>query len=108
MFVRLGTGPKGSHCFGMEGLIAEGKDLLGDAAELTVKDAALTSAGRRLGSYMTARFGCASILARRLGQGKASVLLQEMENESEAMDANLVALADTIIQQTADVGGALS
>jgi ferritin-like metal-binding protein YciE len=103
MFVRLGAGPKGGHSYGLEGMIAEGKDLLAEAADATVKDAALILEGRRLGGYMMARFRCASMLARQLGYGTGAALLLEMLDENEARDASLVDLAGTIIPATAAV-----
>lgn len=105
MFVRLGAGPKGNHCYGMEGVIAEGKDPLGDAAESTVKDAALIMAGRRLVGYMTARCLSASMLAGPLGHVNAVALLQEMADDNEARDANLVELAESIIRTTPEANG---
>jgi ferritin-like metal-binding protein YciE len=98
MFVRLGAGPKGGHCYGLEGMIAEGKDLLAEAADAIVKDAALILEGRRLSGYMTSRFRCANMLARRLGHGVGAGLLQEMLDENETSDSHLADLAGSIIQ----------
>jgi ferritin-like metal-binding protein YciE len=103
MFVRLGAGPKGGHCYGLEGMIAEGKDLLAEAADAIVKDAALILEGRRLCGYMMARFRCANMLARRLGHSAGAGLLHEMFDENETSDAHLADLAGTIIQATAVV-----
>jgi ferritin-like metal-binding protein YciE len=105
MFVRLGSGPKGGHCYGLEGVIAEGKDLLGEAADSTVKDAALVLEGRRLVGYMMVRFACAGMLARRLGHERGAALLQDMLSENEARDAHLVDLARTVIPAVVAVEG---
>ena len=82
MFVRLGVGPKGNACHGMEGLVTEGKDLIGDEAQPTVMDAALIAAGQRMGHYLIAGFGSARTLARQLGHKQCGrAVLQEMLDE---------------------------
>lgn len=103
MFVRLGVGPKGAACLGIEGLIAEGKDFLGEDAQPTVMDAALIAVAQRTGHYLLADFGCVRTLAERLGQNKAAVLLQEMLDENVAADRRLTELAESILQAPAPV-----
>jgi ferritin-like metal-binding protein YciE len=103
MFVKLGAGPKGSHCYAMEGLITETKEVMGDGTAAAIRDAALLLAGRHLSGYMIARIGCASLLAQRLGHGHSARLLQEMLDDNAAQDAHLIALAGTIIQATAEL-----
>jgi ferritin-like metal-binding protein YciE len=108
MFVRLGVGPKGAACSGMEGLITEGKDLLGDDAQPTVMDAALIVAGRRIGHYLIAGLGSARMLARRLGHANAVALLQEMLDENGAADRKMSDLFDMIVQAPAPIPSAQS
>jgi ferritin-like metal-binding protein YciE len=100
MFVRLGVGPKGRHCYGVEALISEGRDVMGDDAEPAVADAALIAAAQRMGCYLMADFGSVRTLARRLGDDNATVWLQEMLDESRAIERRLTELADTHLQPT--------
>jgi ferritin-like metal-binding protein YciE len=103
MFVKLGAGPKGSHCYAMEGLITETKEVMGDGTAATIKDAALLLAGRHLCGYMIARISCASLLAQRLGHRQSAQVLQEMLDDNAAQDAHLMELTGTVIQATAEL-----
>src|SRR5580692_4495618 len=48
IFKKLDVSPKGKKCKAMEGLIEEGKEVMGEDAEPAVMDAALIAAGQRV------------------------------------------------------------
>ena len=103
MFDRLGIGPKGGVSRVMEALVAEAKDLSGDAAEPTVLDAALIVACQRMTFVLMASMACERTLARRLGHETAVTLLQEMMDEDGATVRQLTELAGAIVHVAAPV-----
>lgn len=48
IFDRLGTSGKGEKCHGMEGVLEEGAEMIGEDAEPSVKDAGLIAAAQRV------------------------------------------------------------
>jgi ferritin-like metal-binding protein YciE len=97
IFKTLDVSPKGKPCKAMEGLIAEGKELLEEDADPSVMDAALISSAQRIEHYEMAGYGCVRTFARLLGEEEAADLLQETLNEEGAADEKLTMLAETII-----------
>ena len=54
--------PRGKKCKAMEGLIEEGKEVLEEDMEDTVRDAALIAAAQRVEHYEMAGYGTVKIL----------------------------------------------
>jgi ferritin-like metal-binding protein YciE len=96
VFDNLGLSPRGKKCQGMEGLIAEGDEILSEDAEPEVRDAALISAAQHVEHYEMAGYGCARTYAQLLGNKKAAALLQQTLNEEGATDKQLTKLAEKI------------
>jgi ferritin-like metal-binding protein YciE len=90
---KLGKPARGSHCAGMEGLIAEGEKLMDEAGEESVKDAGLIGAAQRVEHYEIASYGCARTFAEMLGLMDAAELLQISLDEEKAADEKLNQLA---------------
>jgi ferritin-like metal-binding protein YciE len=101
VFEKLGSSPKGKKCRAMEGLIEEGKEMISEDAEPSIKDAALIAAAQRVEHYEMAGYGCARTYARLLGEADAAQLLQETLDEEGAADEKLTKLAETIINPKA-------
>jgi ferritin-like metal-binding protein YciE len=87
---------KGPKCKGMEGVIAEGADMLKEDAQDEVRDAGLISAAQRVEHYEMAGYGTARTYAELLGDDKGAELLQETLDEESATDERLSALASGI------------
>lgn len=94
IFKGLTFSPRGHHCKGMEGLLAEAKELLTGALDDTVRDAALVSAAQRMAHYAIAGYGTARTYASKLGEYEAVDLLQETLEEAGATDRKLTRLAE--------------
>ena len=62
MFRLLHKEPGSETCEAMEGLIAEGEQIIGLAGDPEVKDAALIAAAQRVEHYEMAGYGCAGLL----------------------------------------------
>jgi len=97
IFDRLGASPKGKKCKAMEGLIAEGKELLAEDAEPEVMDAGLISSAQRVEHYEIAGYGCVRTYAQLLGNDEAARLLQQTLDEEGQTDKKLTALAESAI-----------
>jgi ferritin-like metal-binding protein YciE len=97
IFKTLDVSPKGKKCKAMEGLLEEGKELMGEDAEPTVMDAGLIAAAQRVEHYEMAGYGCVRTFAKLLGYDEASALLQETLDEEADADKALSNLAETAI-----------
>jgi ferritin-like metal-binding protein YciE len=102
IFADLGEKATGKKCKAMEGLLAEGKDVLEEDADASVRDAALIAAAQRVEHYEMAGYGCVRTFARLLGYDEAVGLLQETLNEEGEADKALTELAETIINPDAE------
>lgn len=56
IFDKLGKSPKGKHCKGMEGILAEGKELLKEKSEPEALDAGLITAAQHVEHYEIAGY----------------------------------------------------
>ena len=93
IFDILGKTGRAEHCKAMEGLIAEGADLLEEDGAEMVKDAALIGAAQRVEHYEIAAYGTTRTLAEIIGQKEAVELLQQTLDEEKETDAKLTELA---------------
>jgi ferritin-like metal-binding protein YciE len=105
IFQKLEINPKGKNCKAMEGLLEEGKEVLTEDADPTVRDAALIAAAQRVEHYEMAGYGCVRTYSRLLGYEDATRLLQETFNEEVAADKKLTKLADSVINLEAIAAG---
>ncbi|MGE3180543.1 MAG: ferritin-like domain-containing protein [Phycisphaerae bacterium] len=103
IFKSLEFQPGGHHCKGMEGLLAEGKDMLKSDIDDDVRDAGLIAAAQRVEHYEIAGYGVARTYAEKLGDFEAADLLQETLNEEGATDQKLSRLAERRINFMARV-----
>ena len=85
IYGELGISPSGEKCEAMEGLIAEGEELIQAEGDPNVKDAALIGAAQRVEHYEIAAYGTTRELAKQLGHEQAEELLdQTLDEESNA------------------------
>jgi ferritin-like metal-binding protein YciE len=92
-----GETTRGPKCKGMEGVIAEGNEMIKEDAEDEVKDAGLIAAAQRVEHYEMAGYGCARTYAELLGDTKGAKLLQQTLDEEKATDEKLSDLAKSTI-----------
>lgn len=97
IFQALGEKPTGKKCKGMQGLIAEGKEIMQDEGlEGETLDAGLISAAQRVEHYEIAAYGCVRSYANLLGDPQAASLLEETLQEEKDTDKKLTELSETI------------
>jgi ferritin-like metal-binding protein YciE len=82
-----------AHCKGMEGLIAEGKEVIAEAGDPLAKDAALIAAAQRIEHYEIAAYGTARTLADELDLDNAADLLDQTLDEEANADKLLTKIA---------------
>jgi ferritin-like metal-binding protein YciE len=97
IFEDLGEKPTGKHCKGMEGLIAEATELMGEDAEPDVLDAGLIASAQHVEHYEMAGYGTARTYAEMLGMEEHAQLLQQTLNEEEETDRLLTELAQNSV-----------
>jgi ferritin-like metal-binding protein YciE len=92
---------RGKKCKGMEGIIAEGAEMIEEEADPEVKDAGLIAAAQRVEHYEIAGYGCARTYAELIGDAEGKKLLQATLQEEEQTDEKLTQLAKTMINPAA-------
>ncbi len=90
---QIGESPGGEKCKGMEGLIAEGREILQMQGDPNVIDAALIAAAQRAEHYEIAGYGTVKTLAGHLDLGDAKSLLDETLDEEPKADKLLTKIA---------------
>jgi ferritin-like metal-binding protein YciE len=98
----LDESTRGPKCKGMEGVIAEGSEMIGEEADEEVRDAGLIAAAQRVEHYEIAGYGTARTYASLLGDKDGEKLLQMTLDEEADTDKKLTALATSSINVAAD------
>jgi ferritin-like metal-binding protein YciE len=93
IFEQIGETPGSQKCKGMEGLIAEGEEVLKMKGDPTVIDAALIAAAQRVEHYEIAGYGTVKTLADHLDLGDAKSLLDDTLDEEGKADKLLTKIA---------------
>ena len=92
---------RGPKCKGMEGVIAEGEEMIEEEGEDEVRDAGLIAAAQRVEHYEMAGYGTARTYAELLGDKQGAKLLQTTLDEESQTDEKLTQLAVSTINPEA-------
>ncbi|MDQ0996015.1 ferritin-like metal-binding protein YciE [Phyllobacterium ifriqiyense] len=101
VFEAIGKPARGKTCEAIEGIIAEGEEILEDFKGQPALDAGLASAAQAVEHYEIARYGTLARWAKELGYTDAHKLLVATLGEEEATDEALSALAERSLNQSA-------
>ena len=101
IFGMLGHKAQSESCEAMEGLIAEGQEIMNLDGDPMVKDAALIAAAQRVEHYEIAGYGCARTFARQLGRTDVANLLQQTLDEEGKTDKILTQVAEGLVNPQA-------
>ena len=93
---QLDESPKGKKCKAMEGLVEEGKEVIDEQAEASIKDLALITAAQKVEHYEIAGYGSARTLAELIGESRIAKVLQETLDEEGETDKRLTQIAENI------------
>jgi ferritin-like metal-binding protein YciE len=96
---------RGPKCKGMEGIVAEGAEMIEEEADVEVKDAGLIAAAQRVEHYEMAGYGTARAYAELLGDQEGAKLLQTTLEEERQIDQKLSKLATSAINVAAAKSG---
>ena len=88
--------PRGKKCKGLEGIIAEGKEMLEMDLPEPVGDAALIAAAQRVEHYEIAAYGTVRTYAELLGENDSADLLEQTLSEEKSTDERLSQIAETV------------
>jgi ferritin-like metal-binding protein YciE len=99
IFGGLGEPVKGKKCKGMEGIVAEGSEVMSEDYEGAVMDAALISAAQRVEHYEIAAYGSVHAYAELMGESDAASLLEQTLEEEKEADQKLTDLSKQINQE---------
>ena len=101
IFSDLGGSPRGKKCVGMEGLVAEGNELLQEDTDPDVLDAGLIAAAQKVEHYEIASYGTVRTWAERLGYNNAAQLLQQTLDEEGEANKKLTQIAESHVNMEA-------
>lgn len=103
IFDDLKLAPSGKKCLGMEGLIAEGEEILQEGADPDVRDAAMISSAQRVEHYEIAAYGSLRTYANQLGLKDHARLLQQTLDEEGDTNKLLTKIAEQRVNRDAEV-----
>jgi ferritin-like metal-binding protein YciE len=96
VLTQLGSDTGGITCKAMQGLIAEGQEIIEEQADEAVKDAALIAAAQKVEHFEIAAYGTVRTYAELLGYDDIVQVLQETLEEEGSTDETLTEVAKAI------------
>lgn len=91
----LGVSTQGKKCHGMDGLIAEGEEIMKMASDPDAADCGIICAAQKVEHYEIATYGTLKTWAETLGLDRVAELLDESLEEEYAADKKLTAIAES-------------
>lgn len=104
VFTMLGQEPKGTKCPGIDGILKEGDELLGNVDGRSTTNAAIVAAAQAVEHYEIIRYGCLIAWATEMGRDELLGPLEQNLREEKAADRKLTAVAEARINKKADPG----
>ena len=101
-FEAMGQKATAKKCKAMEGIIAEGQELMEEDASDDVKDALLIAGAQKIEHYEIASYGTVCTWSDLLGKSDVSELLKETMGEEEKADKKLTRLSKQINKDALD------
>jgi len=96
-----GQEAKGVDCPAIDGIIEEANDVVSEAEDKSVLDAALIAAAQAVEHYEITRYGSLIAWAKELGRNDCAALLQQNLDEEKAADKKLTAIAESRVNRMA-------
>lgn len=94
VFEILGRAPRGKTCDAIEGIIAEGEEIIDSFKGSPALDAGLIASAQAVEHYEMTRYGTLCRWAKDLGMDDAAALLDATLQEESAADEKLTGLAE--------------
>jgi ferritin-like metal-binding protein YciE len=105
IFEAMGESVKGKKCKGMQGIIGEGNEVLGEGYEGALLDSAIIASAQRVEHYEIAAYGTVREFAELLGETEASSLLGKTLEEEKETDQQLTEIAHSVNQEAGTAVG---
>jgi ferritin-like metal-binding protein YciE len=100
VFESLGEKAKSKKCKAMEGIVAEGEELMEEEKDTSVLDVALIAAAQKVEHYEIASYGTVCAWAEQMGHTKELEILSETLDEEKAADDKLTEIAESLASQS--------
>jgi ferritin-like metal-binding protein YciE len=101
IFEMIDKPARGKTCFGIQGILEEGKEVMDDFKGSEALDAGMVAAAQAVEHYEIARYGALKEWARQLGMKDAARLLDETLQEEKRTDESLTSLAEASVNLAA-------
>lgn len=95
VFEMLGEKPKGTRCPGIDGILTEGDELLGEVDGRVATNVAIIASAQAVEHYEITRYGTLIAWAEELGKDEVIPLLERNLKEEKAADKKLTTVAET-------------
>jgi ferritin-like metal-binding protein YciE len=101
VFEMHGESPKAVTCPAIDGIIEEANEIMSDASDPEVLDAAALAAAQAVEHYEITRYGTLIAWARQLGRNDCASVLQQNLDEEKATDLKLTQIAESRVNRVA-------
>lgn len=101
VFQMHGESPKAVTCPAIDGIISEANEIMGDASDPEVLDAAALASAQAVEHYEITRYGTLAAWARQLGRNDCASVLEQNLNDEKAADQKLTAIAEARVNRVA-------
>lgn len=101
VFAEIEAKPQGKKCDAIEGIIAEGSEIMTEYKGSPALDAGLLAAAQAVEHYEISRYGTLKTWAEKLGLTSAKLLDETLQEEKET-DEKLSELAETAVNAEAE------
>ena len=101
VFRMHGEQPKAVTCPAIDGIIDEAEEIMKDASDPEVLDAAALASAQAVEHYEITRYGTLIAWARELGRNDCASVLQQNLDEEKATDLKLTQIAEARVNRVA-------
>lgn len=101
VFQLHGETPKAVTCPAIDGILKEADEIVSDASDKDVLDAAALAAAQAVEHYEIARYGTLIAWARQLGRDDCATVLESTLKEEKSADAKLTQVAESRVNRLA-------
>ena len=101
VFQMHGAEVKAVKCPAIDGIIEEANEILSDAKDPEVIDAAALASAKAVEHYEITRYGTLAAWARQLGRSDCATVLEQTLEEEKATDQKLTEIAESRVNRVA-------
>jgi ferritin-like metal-binding protein YciE len=101
VFQMHGEPAKAATCPAIDGIVTEAEEIMKDASDAEVLDAAALASAQAVEHYEITRYGTLVAWARELGRNDCASVLQQVLDEEKATDLKLTQIAEARVNRVA-------